>query len=77
MFQHADGRKALLDAFPDFLCRHADILGSKPDVLFYDLGDDLVVRVLEHHAGLSADLPQVRAVLGIHAVYPDCALCRE
>ena len=74
---HADSLEALFHALPDLLRRYAYVLRTESHVFLDDLRNDLVVGVLEHHSCHSADLPERLLVPGVHAVDPDCPLCRE
>ena len=75
VFQHSHGFEALFYALPDFLCGNTHIFGAEADVLFNNLADDLVVRILKDHAGCLADVPEQRLILCVQAVHPDCSLC--
>ena len=66
--RHADDRERLIDAAPDFLRRHAEILRAECHVILDDGGDELVVGILEHHADLLPDAPDLVDILRIHAV---------
>ena len=77
MFPHAYCFKTLFDSLPDLFCGNSDVLGSESHVFFHNLRYDLIVRILEYHSRLSADLPDVFLIAGIHSVYPYCSLCGE
>ena len=74
VFPHAHSLKALFYPLPDLLGGDSDILRSESDVFLDDLRNDLIVRILKHHSGLSADLPQILLVFGVKSVYPDSSL---
>ena len=54
---HIDGAERLINPASNLLRRHAEIFGAEGDVLLHHRGDDLVIRVLEHHAHALANLP--------------------
>ena len=66
---HPDSLQALLHTLPDFLCGNAQIFRAKAHVLLNDLTDDLIIRVLENHTGLLADIPQIAFIRGVLAIY--------
>ena len=74
---HPDGPERVVDALPDLLRRDAEVFRRKGDVLLYDIGDDLVVRVLEDHADVLPDGEKHRLVLRIHAVDRHAAACGQ
>ena len=56
---HPDRFQTFIDTLPDLLRRQADILRAKADILLHDGRDDLIVRVLENHAGRLTDRQQI------------------
>ena len=52
-----DAFQCLFHPLFEFFRRHAHIFRAEGHVLFHRGADDLVVRVLENHAGVAADLP--------------------
>ena len=54
-FVHSDRLKALLHALPYFFGGYAHIFRAKSHILLHNLPDNLIIRVLEHHAGFLAD----------------------
>ena len=63
----------VVDAGADLGRGHAQVFQRKGHVLFHHGGHDLIVRVLEHHAHLLADVIQVRLVRGVHALHQNGA----
>ena len=63
-------------ALTDFFRRHAEILRTKGHVLFYDGCNDLVIGILEDHAHLLADIPDMLGVIGPQATNFTRAFCR-
>ena len=49
--------------------RHTEVFQRKGHVLFHYGGNDLVVRVLEHHAHGLADIVELLFVCGVHALH--------
>ena len=74
---HANCLEGIIDALPDLLRGNAEIFRSKRNIFFYDIGDNLVIRVLEDHAHMLPDGKQKRLVLCIHAVYHYAAACGQ
>ena len=62
VMRHVDTGERLAHSRADLIRRHAEVLGSKGDVIFHDSCDELVVGILEDHADLLADLPELRRV---------------
>ena len=77
VFIHAHGLQRRIHAPLDLIARHTEIFRRKGDILFDDVRDDLVVRVLEHHAHRLADRQQQFLVLRVHAVDRDAAARRQ
>ena len=73
ILRHTDRLERVVHALADLLARHAQILGRECDVLFDDVCNDLVIRVLEHHAHAPADLKQEFFVARVHALDVDLA----
>ena len=69
----ADIHQRAVHTLPDLLGRDADVLQAEGDVLLHHGGDNLVVRVLEHHPHLLADVVQPLLVGGVDAVHIDLA----
>ena len=61
----------------DLLRGYTKILRAEGYILLHHVGNDLVVRVLEHHAHPAADLQQEVLIGGVHAVHPDLAANRQ
>ena len=76
-FIHADGLERRVDALADLLRRHAEVFRREGDVLLDDVGDDLVVRVLEHHADAAAHVEDARLIGGVDPVDEHLPLVRE
>ena len=49
--------------------RDAEVFQRKGDIFLHHGGDDLVVRALEHHADLLADIVNFVLVLGVHPLH--------
>ena len=71
VFVHPHRFQGLIHPPADLSRLHAHIFGREGHILFHHRRHDLVIRVLEHHAGALADLKQLVLVLGIHAVHGD------
>ena len=67
--RHIHGGQGIVHPAADLLRGHSQVLRGKSHVLFHHVGDDLVVRVLEHHAYPAADLQKTFLVLGVHALH--------
>ena len=65
---HPDELQCLVHASADFLRGNAEVLRRKGNILFYDVGDHLIIGILEHHADRAADVDQKRLVGRVHAV---------
>ena len=59
------------------LGRNAQVLQREGHVFFHHRGNDLVVRVLEHHAHGLADVVELAVVAGVHAFHIDLAAFRQ
>ena len=68
VFVHTDGMERIVHALADLCGRHAHVLQRKCYILLDHSGDQLVVRVLEHHRNGLADLVGVVFVAGVHHV---------
>ena len=68
--EHADPVERLLHSCPDVLCRHAEIFRSEGHILVHHGSDDLIVRVLEDHAGFLPDPPEIALSGRIHVIHP-------
>ena len=77
MFPHTHCLETVLHSLPDLFCGDADVLRPESYVFFDDLRYDLIVRILEDHSRLSANLPEILLILGIESVHPYCSLCGE
>ena len=62
VMRHVDTGESLAHSRADLIRRHAEVLGSKGDVIFHDSCDELVVGILEDHADLLADLPELTCI---------------
>ena len=71
---HSHRFQALLHPLPDLFRGYAHVFGSKTHILLHDLTDDLIVRILEHHARRLSDIPDFTFILRILAVHPDASL---
>ena len=67
----------MLDTGPDLIGRNADIFRAEADVLLDYRSDDLVVGILEDHAGLLTDRKLVLRQLRVLAVDVDCSFSRD
>ena len=66
---HFHQLQGLIHSLTDLLGRDPQIFGSEGNVVLHDVGDDLVIGVLEHHAHGAADLQQLIGVGGVHACH--------
>ncbi len=73
---HTHGGQGIVHPAADLLRGHAQVLRGKGHVLLHHVGDDLVVRVLEHHAHPAADLQKQFLVGGVHALHVHLAAGR-
>ena len=69
ILRHAHRPEGGVHPLPDLRRGNSQILRGEGHVLFHHAGHDLVVRVLEHHANLTADVQQQRLVGSVHAVH--------
>ena len=53
---HADLAESRIHAAADLLRRDAEVFGAKRHIVLHDVCDDLVIRVLEHHADVAAHI---------------------
>ena len=67
----------LVHTRPHFRRGDTQIFQRKSDVLLHYGGDDLVIRVLEHHAHLLADVEQLVLVRSGHILHVYCARLRQ
>ena len=67
VFIHPHLPQRLIDAAANFIRRDAEVFRRERHVLLDHVRDDLVVRVLKHHADAAPDLQQQRLILRIHA----------
>ena len=74
---HPDELQCLVHASADFLRGNAEVLRRKGNILFYDVGDHLIIGILEHHADRAADVDQKRLVGRVHAEYLHTAALRQ
>ena len=70
-------REAVLHSLTNFFGGNHLIFRTKGCVFFHTCADDLIIRVLKHHAHLLADLPQFFHISGILSVNPDGTFRRE
>ena len=64
---HPNGLKGRVHPAADLVGSHAQVFRGEGYVLLHNACHDLVVRVLEHHAHLAADVQQARLVGGVDA----------
>ena len=74
LFGHAHGRKRIVDAPHHLIVGDTQIFHTEGNVLADNGGNDLIVGVLEDHAGLLADIPQVILVRRVKATDRHLAL---
>ena len=75
--RHSHGFQAPVHPLPDLVCGHAHIFRSKAHVLFHHIADDLVIRVLEYHAGGLPHVPEMLLVAGLHVGNIDRSIRRK
>ena len=68
VFIHADGFEGVVHTFADLSGRHAHVFERERHILFDDRGNQLVVRVLEHHGDGLAHLVGVFLVARVHHI---------
>ena len=68
---HSHRAQRVVHPPPDFLRRHAQILRRERHVLFHHIGDNLIVRVLEHHPHPLAHGQQQFLIPGVHSLHID------
>ena len=68
VFVHTDRFERVVHALSDLRGRHAHVLERKRHVLFDDRGDQLVIRVLEHHGHGLAHLVGVVLIARVHHI---------
>ena len=62
---------------PDFVGRNADIFRTEGHVFLHDSRYQLVIRILENHAHLLPDIPDMGEVGGLHAFHIDFSVRRN
>ena len=67
----------VVHAAAHFLRWHAKVFQCKGNVFLHHGGNDLIVRVLEHHAHGLADIIELVVVCGVHALHVDLAALRQ
>ena len=72
---HAHSRKGTFNPGNHFFRRDAEIFQTEGNVFLDDGGDDLVVRILEDHAGPLADLPDQLFFTGVVSADDNIAFC--
>ena len=71
---HAHGAERRLYPADHLILRHAQVFQPEGHVLPHHVGHDLVIRVLEHHARMAADIPDPFLRQGVHAAHQHPAL---
>ena len=74
---HINGFERTIHTCPDLVGRYADVLRAEADILLDDGGDDLVIRILEDHAGFLSDIPDLLFILRIAATDEHGSLTRQ
>ena len=67
----------VVHAAAHLLRRHAKIFQCKGNVFLHHGGNDLVIRVLEHHTHGLADIIDLVIICGVHALHVDLAALRQ
>ena len=75
--RHPDRFQRVIDTLSDLGRCDTQILRPKSNIILDDRGNDLVVRILEDHAGGLTDVPEVFFILRIVAVDEDRSFCRQ
>ena len=75
--RHIHSRERRIDTPADLGGRHAEILRAERHIILDDRRDELIVRILEHHADLLPDAPDLRLLLRIEPVDAARALRRQ
>ena len=65
VFVHPHRLEGVVHPAADLLRRDAEVFGAEGHVLFHDGGDELIIRVLQHHPHRAADLILLLFVRGI------------
>ena len=68
-FPHAHCPERLFHPFPDVRRRNPLVLQPEAHILLHYGSNDLVVRILEHHARTLTDLPDISRIQGIIPIY--------
>ena len=74
IFVHLHLFEGFVHPAANFRWLHAEILQGEGHVLFYNSGDDLVVRILEHHAHVLPDFKELLFVGSVDAVDEDLSV---
>ena len=70
VFVHPDLLQRIIHTLTDLLAGHSQILRSKRHIVFHHIGDDLVIRILEHHPDGLPDRKELVLIGGIHTIDP-------
>ena len=73
VFRHAHSLQGIVHPLADLRRGHAQVLRGEGHVLLHNVGNDLVIRVLEHHADTPPYLQQQRRVRRVHPLHPHLA----
>ena len=74
---HPHERKCILHTRADLLWRNAEVFGTERHIIRHNSRNKLIVRILEHHADLLADVPPSLFILRIPTAHKARSLCRK
>ena len=75
-FIHPHCPKAFLHSLPDFFRRNAKVFRPESHIFLDYLSNDLIVRVLEYHAGFLPHIPEIFLFRCVLPVHPYCTFRR-
>ena len=74
---HPHSFQAFFHSLPDFLCGNAHVFRPESHILFHNLSDDLIIRILENHSCALTHIPDICLIAGVLAVHKNRSLCRS
>ena len=76
IFLHSDYLQSLVYPLPDFLCRYTHIFRTESYIFFYDISDNLVIRILKDHSCRLSHRPCIFSRSRIFSVHVYSTLSR-
>ena len=73
IFIHSNRFQGIVHPFPNRFRRQPQIFRSERHIFLHDRCNDLVVRILKHHAHVLSDVVQLFFIAGVHAGDPHLA----